>query len=204
MRLCSLILCVSAGALAQPVVAPTLTATEQKRLDANEVVISEFKPTDNRGIGVRALGVIDAPTTEVWPVVRDCQHFSSFMPRTKASAVKEEEGVRVCHVELKMPWPLSDLWSDSKSVQREEPAGHYFRGWSLVRGTYRRNTGSWSLVPWGADGKKTLVVYVIDSDPAMVIPDAILRSAQVGSLPEVFTSIRKRVVALRDATARGN
>lgn len=184
-------------ALAQPLAAPTLSAAESKRLDAAEVLITEIKPTDNRGIGVRALGVIDAPTTEVWPVVRDCQHFSAFMPRTKASTVKDEDGVRVCHVELKMPWPLTDLWSDSKSVQREEPGGLFSRSWSLLRGTYRRNSGSWTLVPWGAEGKKTLVVHVIDSDPAMIIPDAILRSAQVGSLPEVFTSIRKRVVALR-------
>ena len=53
------------------------------------------------------------------------------------------------------------------------------------------------MVPWGAEGKKTLVIYAIDSDPIILIPDGILRSAQTGSLPEVFAGIRKRVVAVR-------
>ena len=53
------------------------------------------------------------------------------------------------------------------------------------------------MMPWGDDGKKTLVIYAIDSDPIILIPDGILRSAQTGSLPEVFAAIRKRVVAMR-------
>jgi hypothetical protein len=53
------------------------------------------------------------------------------------------------------------------------------------------------VLPWGADGKKSLAVYLIDSDPTMLVPDAILRAAQTGSLPEVFNGVRKRVVALR-------
>ncbi len=187
----------SALAFAQPVPFPKLSEKDTRKLEAGEMVVREFKPTDNRGIGVESYGIIDAPTHEVWPVVRDCQHFARFMPRTKDSSVKDEDGVQLCHVELRLPFPLTNLWSDTRSVQREEPAGHFHRAWTLVRGTYHRNSGSWSVLPWGGDGKKTLVVYMIDSDPAMIVPDAILRSAQTGSLPEVFASIRKRVSELR-------
>ena len=187
----------SGFAVAQPVLAPPLTEAETKKLEAGETVIHEVKPTDNKGIGVESFGIIDAPSLEVWPVLRDCQHFSLFMPRTKDSSVKEEAGGPLCHVELRLPFPLANLWSDTKSVHREEPAGHFHRAWTLVRGTYRRNSGSWSLIPWGAEGKKTLVVYAIDTDPAILIPDGILRAAQTGSLPEVFTAIRKRVVSVR-------
>ena len=56
---------------------------------------------------------------------------------------------------------------------------------------------AWTVLPWGPEGKQSLVVYLIDSDPMMLVPDALLRSAQQGSLPEVFVSLRKRVVALR-------
>ena len=184
-------------ALAQPLVLPAFTEAESKKLNAGETVVHDVKPTDNKGIGVQSFGIIDAPSTEVWPVLRDCAHFDKFMPRTKSSAVKEEEGVPLCHVELNLPFPLMNLWSDTRSVQREDPAGHYHRAWTLVRGTYRRNSGSWSVMPWGDEGKKTLVIYAIDSDPIILIPDGILRSAQTGSLPEVFAAIRKRVVALR-------
>ncbi len=184
-------------AFAQPIVLPAFTEAESKKLNAAETVVHEVKPTDNKGIGVQSFGIIDAPSTEVWPVLRDCAHFDKFMPRTKSSAAKEEEGVPLCHVELNLPFPLMNLWSDTRSVQRENPAGHFHRAWTLVRGTYRRNSGSWSVMPWGDDGKKTLVIYAIDSDPIILIPDGILRSAQTGSLPEVFAAIRKRVVAMR-------
>lgn len=185
-------------ALAQPLAAPTaLTQAELGQLEKGEVVVHPQRPTDGKGIAAQSFGVVDAPTGEVWPVLRDCQHFSQFLPRTKDSAATTEDGATICHIELNMPFPLMNLWSDSRSVLREEPGGHYQRSWSLVRGTYRRNSGSWQLVPWGPEQRQTLIVYTLDSDPAILIPDAILRSAQVGSLPEVFKAIRKRVVALR-------
>ena len=188
---------VSHLALAQPIELPIFTPAETKKLDEGLTVVREVKPTDNKGIGVQSFGVVDAPSTEVWPVLRDCANFQKFMPRTKASAMNVEEGVALCHVELSLPFPLVDLWSDTKSVQREEPAGHYHRAWTLVRGTYRRNSGSWSVLPWGLEQKKALVIYAIDSDPILLVPDGILRSAQTGSLPEVFGAIRKRVASLR-------
>lgn len=184
-------------AAAQSISVPAFTEAEVKRLEAGEIVLHEVKPTDNKGIGVESFGIIDAPSTEVWPILRECAHFSKFMPRIKTSAMKEEDGVSLCHVELKLPFPLMNLWSDTKSVQREDPPGHFRRAWTLVRGSYRRNSGSWTVVPWDAEGKKTLVGYAIDSDPIILIPDGLLRSAQTGSLPEVFAAIRKRVIALR-------
>ena len=197
LAVCSLL--ASVAALAQPVEFPKLTDDEKKKLDGNGVVIHELKPTDSRGVSAESIGVIDAPSTEVWPIVRDCQHFAAFMPSTKTSSQKEEGGDHICFDELRLPFPLANLWADTKSVMREEPAGHFHRAWSLVRGTYKRNRGSWTVLPWGADGKKSLVIYLIDSDPSVLIPDVILRAAQTGSLPEVFASIRKRVLTLRAA-----
>lgn len=200
-RLFSFSVLMSAAALAQPVELPRLNTAETKRLDAGETVIRNIKPTDNKGIGLESMGVIDASSTEVWPVLRDCQYFSQFMPRTKASSALEEKGVPLCHVELQLPFPLANLWSDTSSVQREEPEGHYYRQWTLVRGTYHRNGGSWTVLPWGPEGKKTLVRYVIDANPALLVPDWVLRAGQAGSLPEVFASIRKRVITLRELAA---
>jgi hypothetical protein len=66
---------------AEPIIAPTLTATETKQLTGNAVVVRSMKPINDVGIAVQALGVIDAPPREVWPVVRDCQNFVAFMRR---------------------------------------------------------------------------------------------------------------------------
>jgi ribosome-associated toxin RatA of RatAB toxin-antitoxin module len=197
MRLVLLVLSVSSSAFAEPVPFPKLSEKETKKLDANEIIVREIKPTDNKGVGAESMALVDAPPSEVWPVLRDCEHFQDFMPKTKKSAIVVENGDRICHIELKLPFPLTDLWSETKSVIREEPAGHYLRSWTLVRGTYHRNSGSWHVLPWG-DGKKTLVVYTLDTDPKMIVPDALIRSAQTGSLPDVFHAIRKRVTSLRE------
>lgn len=187
----------SFSAFAEPVPFPKLNEKETKKLDANEIVVRDLKPTDGKGVAAESLGVIDAPTSEVWPILKECEHFMHFMPKMKKSAMLDENGERLCHTELRLPFPLTDLWSDTRSVIREEPTGHFLRAWTLVRGTYHRNSGSWHVLPWG-DGAKTLVVYTIDSDPKMIVPDALIRSAQTGSLPDVFAAIRKRVVYLRE------
>lgn len=196
-RLCLLLAVWSASALADPVPTPTLTQAETKKLLAGEAVIREKRPVDGKGVAFESMAVIDAPSSEVWPILRDCAHFSKFMPKIKKSALKQEAGEALCAVELELPWPLTNLWSDTRSVQREEPAGHYHRAWKLVRGTYKRNDGSWTVLPWAKDPAKTLVVYAVDSDPKMLIPDPLIRGAQVGALPDVFKAIRKRVVDQR-------
>lgn len=199
-RVCALVCVLSMVALAQPVTAPTLSADEKKKLDEGGVLIRELRPTDNKGVSAESLGVVDAPSTEVWPVVRDCEHFAAFLPSTKTSRRTLEAGDTICFDEISMPFPLANLWADTRTVAREEPAGSFHRDWFFVRGTYRHNRGSWTVIPWGEGGKKSLVIYMIDSDPAILIPDAIIRAAQTGSLPKVFTALRERVLKLRATT----
>lgn len=198
MRTAWVLLGVSAVAVAsEPLVGPALTEKELGQLDAGQVVVRRTEPTGNEGIGAESLGVIEAPLSEVWPVLRDCGQFSQFMPRIKTSSSTPVDGGTVCHVELRLPFPLTNLWSDTYATVRELPEGGYQRSWTMLRGTYYRNDGSWRVEPWG-DGSRTLVVYAIDSNPKLLVPDALLRSAQTGSLPEVFTAIRQRVVSVRD------
>lgn len=192
---------VSGFAWAGPAITfPTLTDAEKKKLDEHQVVMHELKATDNRGVSAETIGVVDAPPEVVWPVVRDCEHFSKFLPNTKASSRTEENGESLCFDEISLPFPLTNLWAYTRSTVTQEE-GAYRRAWSFVRGTYKRNRGAWTVLPW-ADGKKSLVIYFVDSDPAMLIPDAIIRAAQTGSLPEVFVALRKRVKALSSSDGR--
>lgn len=193
-RLSTLITLLSATlALAQPVTAPALTDAEKRKLDTGGVITHELKPTDGRGVSAESMGVIDAAPDEVWPIVRDCEHFSQFLPSTKKSWKKVEGADVICFDEIELPFPLTNLWAETRSQMRQEPAAHYVREWSFVKGTYRHNTGSWRVIPWGDEGKRSLVVYMVDSDPSMLVPDVILRAAQTGSLPKLFEGVRKRV-----------
>ena len=193
-----------AGSLALPIAlvsgaaeaAPDLGAEAKASLAKGEVVVERLDPTGGSGVSARAMGVVDAPAATVWPVVRDCEHFSKFMPRTKSSKLVSRDGNQsVCRVEIDMPFPFDNLWSVVRSSESKTEEGGFQRSWSLVRGTYKRNNGRWSVYPWG-EGHKSLLVYEIDVDPDVAIPDAIIRSAQTGSLPDVFAAVRKRVRTL--------
>jgi ribosome-associated toxin RatA of RatAB toxin-antitoxin module len=193
---------VASTALAQPVTPPPLDSSEMTRLATGDILVRDFPPTGGKGVASRAIGVIDAPPAEVWAIVSTCKLFFQFMPRVKKSWVKTEPGVgELCHVELTMPFPLTDLWSDSTQVAREEPAGHFQLSWTMVRGSYHRSDGSWMLVPFG-DGSKCLVIYSVDTEPKMIIPDGLIRLGQNSSLPEVITRIRQRVTTLRAEAAK--
>ena len=196
-RLVATVCLLAVSAVAEPISFPTLTDAEKQKLNTRGVVIHEVEPTGGRGIAAESMAVVDAPTAEVWPLLRDCEHFAQFMPNTQASSRKLENGESLCFDEISLPFPLPNLWADTRSEVREEPSGHFIRAWSLVRGSYRRNRGAWKVLPWGPEGKHSLVVYVIDSDPEMILPDPLLRAAQTGSLPDVFKAVRKRLSTLR-------
>lgn len=199
---CVLTLASTVAVAADPFEAPALSADDQKVLEKGEVVVRRLEPAGGKGVAVLAVGVVDAKPPEVWPVVRDCQYFKDFMPRTKHSELKEEAGVKLCRVELSMPFPLKDLWSETKSTVNEAPP-RFRRDWTLVHGTYLRNDGSWTLLPW-ADGAKTLLVYRIDTQPDSMVPDGLARAAQSKSLPDMMAAVKKRVVTLRTAAATGS
>ena len=174
--------------------APALTAPERKQLESGEMVFRPAKPGGPEGVSFVAMGLIQAPSRSVWPVVRDCQHYKDFMPRTVVSERRNTKGNRsVCYVKLSMPFPLSDMESLVNSFETIGPQGRYRRHWTLIEGSYTRNTGSWTLYPFGAESKWTLAVYSIDINPRVSVPDFLIRKAQKGSLPEIFDAIAARV-----------
>ena len=171
---------------------PKLSADETTKLKAGDVVVRSLTPTADSGVSVRAFGIINASPDAVWPVVRDCQYFKDFMPRTKQSRLMSKTGqTAVCFFEIDMPFPFDNLSSSVRSVEKALPQGGHTRSWTLIEGSYRRNNGSWTVVPWAQT--KSLLVYFIDIDPKVSIPDFVIRKAQAGKLPEVFEAVERRV-----------
>ena len=176
---------------------PNFSAEKRARLERGKVVLKTLKPTGNDGVSFVAYGLIDAPVTKVWPVVRDCQYFKEFMPRTKRSQLRERKGKEaICFFEIDMPFPFSDLWSTVRSTESEIEGGGYLRQWKLLTGTYHRNTGSWRVSRWAGETERTLLTYNVDVNPKITLPDFVIRKAQAGTVPDVFDAIRKRVASL--------
>jgi len=173
--------------------APVSAGADQAQLDKGEVLVKSLTPTGDEGVAAEARAVVSAPPEKVFGFLDDCARFKEFMPRVKDSALRGTEGdAKICYTEIGMPFPISNLWSEVRSVTTRLPDGGYQRAWTLIKGTYKRNTGNWKVQPWGADGTKSLVTYTLDVNPDVMIPDAIIRKAQTGSLPDVFEALRKR------------
>ena len=174
---------------------PSFGDAEKARLDTGEIIVHPRTPADDTGFAVQAYAVVDAPVAQVWPHLRDCGRYSEFMPRIKASAVREGTADKgLCFVEVGMPFPFSNLWAENVSETSSVAGGGFERRWHLKQGTYSKNQGLWGVAPW-AGGAKCLVYYLLEAAPDTVIPDAVLRKAQTGVLPDAFEAVRKRVAA---------
>lgn len=181
---------VAALLLAAP---PAIGDAERTRLDGGEVIVHPRTPADDEGFAVQAYAVVDAPVAKVWPHLRDCGKYAEFMPRTKASEVRQgtpDSGL--CFIEIAMPFPFSNLWAENLSETSSVAGGGFERRWRLKQGTYKKNQGLWGVAPW-AGGAKSLVYYTLEAAPDTAIPDAILRKGQTGVLPDAFEAVRKRV-----------
>jgi ribosome-associated toxin RatA of RatAB toxin-antitoxin module len=190
--LCALLF--AASAHAGP---PALSAGQIKVMTGGKAIVKTLKPTGGDGVAARATAIIEGTPSKVFGVINACEHFSKFMPRTKLSFVVKVESPtqKICFTEIEMPFPFSNLAAKVRSTSAEFPGGGYGRKWTMLEGNYKRNNGSWEVWPYNG-GTQSLVIYNIDVDPDMVLPDAIIRSAQTGSLPKVFKAIEKRVKAL--------
>ena len=65
--------------------------------------------------------------------------------------VKREGNTVTCRITADMPFPLSDLTSETRAVLNVEPGVRYERRWTLVSGDYLSHQGGWVLVPFAGD-----------------------------------------------------
>ena len=173
--------------------APPLGLGEVEQLERGDLVPLPLSG-EGSDLAKRFAALIDAEPTHVWSTVRNCEHYDEFMPRMKHSAQQSREGnTTLCRFEVSLPFPLSNLHSEVRSVEQQLPDGGFERSWSLVRGDYAYNQGSWTLLPWGTDGAHTLAIYEIDLKPNLLVPDFLVQRLQRRTLSDMFDALRRRV-----------
>ncbi len=166
-------------------------ADTQSRLDHGEILISSRPIAGSELPEVTLQAVVDAPASKIWKIIDDCGNYQRTMPRIASSKQLERTGSRVvCQVEVSLPFPLSNLTGVTEAVHTIGPP-KWQRVWHLLRGDYEKNDGSWTLTPFDADGKRTLVVYKIHAIPKTSVPNAILRKGQRESLPKMIEHLRE-------------
>jgi hypothetical protein len=171
----------------------SFTPDEEARLGAGHVLTYVLEPARG-GVAFRAAGIVESRPAQVWPALRDCEHYRDFVPRTLESALLARNGSEaVCYTRIDLPFPLADLVSELGVVESERSDGGFERRWRLVRGSYSHNVGSWTLLPHGPEGLRTLAIYQIEIDPDTLAPDFLVRRAQRASARDLFRALRERV-----------
>jgi len=175
--------------------APVQAAPSKKaRLGSGEILVSATKVKGSPQPQATVMGVIDAPPEKVWAIISNCADYKRTMIRVSESKQLWKKGnVHRCRVTVDLPFPLSTLTATTDAVHKVVPGKKWQRSWSLVEGDFERNTGSWTLAPFDADSKRTLVIYKAHAVPNLPIPDGIRRAAQRKTLPNIIENLRKQV-----------
>jgi ribosome-associated toxin RatA of RatAB toxin-antitoxin module len=187
---------------------------DDAQLAKGEIVVHINKVPGSSVDEATAAAVIDAPPEVVWSIVSDCANYKNTMPSIiESAAIKSEKPtaadganaveIRHCRVVADLPFPFADLVSVTRGVMTVDPGKLWQRKWRFTDGDYNVNNGSWTVTPWGSDGKRALATYRIQAEPKVPLPGPMLASIQQGKLPEVLTKLRatakKRAASIKPA-----
>jgi ribosome-associated toxin RatA of RatAB toxin-antitoxin module len=150
-----------------------------------------------------AEGIVAAPPAAVWALVSHCADYVQNMPSIAASKELSRSGdehatfTATCEVTADVPFPFSDLTSVSRATMTADThSGAYSRTWTMIRGDYDVNEGSWQLVPVEG-GAKTKVTYRITVLPKTPLPTSLITASQNIMLPQVIQRLRDRTASAR-------
>ena len=180
----------------QEVTAIELTQNERAQLANGEVIVflKSIRGPIKEGT---AMGVVEAPPEKVFRVVTDNEDFEQFMPYVKQSDVERLTEASIINYQyLDFPFPIRDRYYKLHILRRIENTneGKIFKStWTYVKGSGNiiDTYGSWTLEKYPKG--KTLVTYVVCTDPGGSLPKWVLNMATEISLPQVIGRVRHRV-----------
>ena len=169
-----------------------LSAAQLAALEEGETVVVKLEPPNNAGVRVQAFRKMPVAPQSLRPVFTDCDRFVDFMPRTLKSKMTERtSNTSVCEMVVDMPFPFDDLWSVVRVKWGTVRPGVWSRSWTLVRGSFNRNEGSWTIHDANRPNA-AYAVYAASVDPKVSIPDFILRAAQINTIPDLMMAVINR------------
>jgi hypothetical protein len=164
---------------------PKLSEKQQATIDEGEGVIREVKGA-GEGKRYEAIGIIKASPKDVMAFLRDFKAFVGAMPNLKKIEFTWEGNV--AHVTQWLKIALT-------TVAYNLNIAHYGDSvieWEFVEGDIKDTTGYYKFFP-RAEGKETLIVYHVYTDPGMAVPQFIINMLTKNSMPGVIEAIRKTV-----------
>jgi hypothetical protein len=165
---------------------PKLTEKQLQKIEAGEIVIQEVSGS-GEGKRYEAVAVVKAPPKAVMAFLKDFASYVGPMPNLKKIEFSWEGNLACVTQHLKVT--LS-------SISYRLNILHYGDAvveWEFVDGDIKDTTGYYKLFP-RSDGRETLLVYHVCTDPGMAIPQFIMNLLTKKSMPDVVKAIREEAI----------
>ncbi len=179
-------------------VAVGLAAVGARAEDGIKVWSTPVAGSDVPWSAVEAL--IDAPADVVWQLVSNCDDYEANMPNIANAKELSRKGdvnsnfETVCEVTADLPFPLPDLTSVSRATHQVKPGTSYVRSWTMLKGDYDYNEGSWTIA--AVNPRQSKATYKLRVRPKMPVPDSMLGTFQAGTMPKIIKGLRVKASAL--------
>jgi hypothetical protein len=149
---------------------------------------------------IRARGVIRATPSAVLAAIADVGHYPEFMPPTEQARLLKRKGNTAWYHVVLSPPVVAKRDYCVRTSWRKLSEGRFLSEWSLddtncpppAEGVQRMvdNHGRWLLIPED-EGRATLVLYELFTDPGGSIPAGLVNEGSCNALPDVYVALRK-------------
>ncbi len=152
------------------------------------IAISTIKE-NNKYLGARATGIIDASPSMVWGMITDYPASPQFMPHVKKSEIVRKDGNRIWVKNI-----MSFLVFNVKfTCEMIEERNTLRVSWNQSEGPFKFNRGSWEIRPYG---DKVMLTYFVEFEHPL-LPNWARESLITKSIPTLFKAIRDRAEFLK-------
>ena len=144
------------------------------------------------------IGLIEAPLDELASIVSDLENVTEWAPSIEEYEVVGRDGeYYIVDGVTNLPWPIADrTWQMRSRFAYEDVDGHnafvYTFDYVPGSGNLDDSFGYWLLLEYPEDPRFTYVKYVVNADPGIAIPDAIIRWATRNALPDLIEGLDER------------
>ncbi len=181
-----------------------LSARRKKELKEGEILVTM---SDIKGTWVKAaqaVALLKAPSSRVLEVITEYEQYQDYMPYVSSIEVdKERSKGNVRYVAYRLHFLLlpyiKDRYFTIKMIKEDlsdtHPPGTFFLTWRLdptMPTNFKRNAGSWKLVPCGKGGSHTLVFHTVFANPGGLSPWFWRNISEKRVVQDVIYSIKER------------
>lgn len=171
-------------------------------LSESKVTLVDVSKAGQAGKSFQAGTLIAAPIEKLCATVQDYAAYPGFMPNLSKIKVSPSAGATLLDMTLKLP--LGKIKKYRLKMEPKVSPGSCQLSWKLVpweglkvEETIADTTGYWLFSPLAADKHKTVVKYVVTTDPGPVPMGLgwIVDSLSKDSIPKTLEALRSKVTA---------